>query len=426
MNLIGCLLLLTAVSFCTADHNGPQADFSRTSPEMIRARGFECEEHEVRTQDGYILTLHRIKNPAVAAGTLKKRRTVLLQHGLMDTSATFLMSTDSGYTKEAIEDNDDYLTSGDHSKVNSNLGFELAKRGYDVWLGNSRGNVYSRKHATLKTSSAAFWDFSFDEMSAFDLPAVIDYILRKTGSENIGYVGHSQGSMTVFGLLANKPEFAKKLKPVIALGPITTFNGVSIVLKAGSRFRILVRALQTMSPEFLPATWITKYIADQWCESRIPLICANVMFAANGFSAKQLHPDRIGVFSNHFPAGTSTRNIRHYAQAMSSGKARYFDFGMMKNMRLYGSIVPPEYPLSNIDPTNIVLISSKDDTLATPKDTDLLIQRLGGSSKFLGVHKITTEFWNHMDFTLGVKTGQYVNYPVLQYLAKYEPKTPEE
>jgi predicted alpha/beta hydrolase len=45
----------------------------------------------------------------------------------------------------------------------------LANQGYDVWVGNSRGNAYSSP--LINTKIKAFWDFSFDEMAKYDLPA---------------------------------------------------------------------------------------------------------------------------------------------------------------------------------------------------------------------------------------------------------------
>ena len=39
-----------------------------------------------------------------------------------------------------------------------------------------------------------YWDFSFDEMGRFDLPANIDFVLEKTGKDKIIYIAHSQGT----------------------------------------------------------------------------------------------------------------------------------------------------------------------------------------------------------------------------------------
>ena len=72
------------------------------------------------------------------------------------------------------------------------------KEGFDVWMGNNRGCRYSVAHTTLNPESRAdkpaYWDFDFEEMGLYDLPAEIDFILNNTGNAKVTFIGHSMGA----------------------------------------------------------------------------------------------------------------------------------------------------------------------------------------------------------------------------------------
>ncbi|KAF5911174.1 hypothetical protein HPG69_019539, partial [Diceros bicornis minor] len=155
--------------------------------------------HEVITADGYTLPLYRIP------------------HGKND--ANHLV-------QKPIFSNIWIL-----NPPNSSLGFVLAGVSYDVWLGNSRGNRFSRKHLYLETDSKEFWAFSFDEMVKYDLPATIDFIVKKTGQKQIYYVGYSQGALIAFAAFAINPQLAEKIKINFSLGPVATVKYTTSILR---------------------------------------------------------------------------------------------------------------------------------------------------------------------------------------------------
>lgn len=49
-------------------------------------------------------------------------------------------------------------------------------------------------------------------MAAYDLPAVVDYILKKTSRKTLYYIGHSQGATIGLEAFSENKQLAKKVK----------------------------------------------------------------------------------------------------------------------------------------------------------------------------------------------------------------------
>ena len=58
---------------------------------------------------------------------------------------------------------------------------QLFDRGYDIWMGNNRGTKYSNfnpKFPESQEESFERWDFSWEELGMYDVPAFMDKIIE--------------------------------------------------------------------------------------------------------------------------------------------------------------------------------------------------------------------------------------------------------
>uniref|UniRef100_A0A3Q2PXL4 Lipase n=1 Tax=Fundulus heteroclitus TaxID=8078 RepID=A0A3Q2PXL4_FUNHE len=365
----------------------PEVDMNIT--EIIQRWGYPAEDHEVVTEDGYILTVNRI--PHGLKHTPSPKPAVFLQHGLLAAGSNWITNL-----------------------PNSSLGYVLADAGYDVWIGNSRGNTWSKKHKTLSPDHEDYWRFSYDDMALKDLPAVINHILKVTGQEQIFYVGHSQGTTIAFIAFSTLPELASKIRLFFGLAPVAT---VAFTDSPMTKLSVLPECMIWElfgKRDFLPQSKYIKWLAEHVCAKKLlSELCGNLFFVLCGFDEKNLNMTRTPVYTTHCPAGTSVQNMVHWSQAVHRGKLMAFDFGPEGNMRHYNQSTPPEFRVQDMKvPT--ALFSGGQDTLADPKDMAVLLTQVSNL-----VYHQHIEHWEHLDFIWGLDAPEVMFPSILRLMQEH-------
>ncbi|XP_064320615.1 lipase member M isoform X2 [Phalacrocorax carbo] len=299
-----------AIPLAGVSHDNPEQ--SMNISEKIRFHGYHSEEYDVLTEDGYFLSLNRIPHGKGDTGHSGSRSPVLIVHGF---------SLDGGDWVDNLP--------------NSSLGFILADAGYDVWIGNSRGNTWSCRHLNLSVDEEEFWDFSFHEMAVYDLPALVGFILRQTGQEKLFYVGHAQGNSLGFIAFSSMPQLAEKIKLFFALAPLYTFHHVKgPVLKIAFLPDAVLKAIFGTKQLTLVGRKERATIAKTCSNLLTAEVCENEIFLIGGYNKKNLNMSRLDVYLAHFPDYTSVKTLLHWGQTAKTGVFKQFDYGE-KNQEKY-------------------------------------------------------------------------------------------
>ncbi|XP_062459184.1 putative lysosomal acid lipase/cholesteryl ester hydrolase [Pezoporus occidentalis] len=358
--------------------------------QIICHRGYLSEEYEVLTYDGYYVSLNRIPYGRANPRNREPKPVVFLQHGLLGEGSHWV-----------------------ENLSNNSLGFILADSGYDVWLGNSRGTSWSQRHQHLSADQAEFWDFSFHEMAMYDLPAMINFILQKTGQQQIYYIGYSQGCTIAFIAFSSMPELAQKIKLFFALAPVVTIKHARSPIM---RLSVLLDRQFKTFQLLLGRTDASLRIRKLWrflphlC--RNPLLhkpCANLLFLLGGYNEKNFNTTRLDVYTSHYPDRTSVKTMIHWAQVMKSGEFKAFDYGS-ENQAVYHQETPPLYRVEEM-PVPTAVWSGGEDWAADWRDVSLLLPRI--------THLVTYGHipdWNHWDFIWGLDAPERLYNSILELM----------
>ncbi|XP_044003507.1 lipase 3-like [Aphidius gifuensis] len=360
------------------DEIGHNEDADLDARALIRKYGYRGESHKVTTEDGYILEMHRITGPKNNSNP-EGKKVVFLMHGILSSSI-------------------DWIIAG----PNKALAYLIADEGYDVWLGNARGNHFSRQHTQLSVLDKKYWSFSWHEIGTRDLPAMIDYVIDNTRQKKIFYAGHSQGTTTFFVMASEKPEYNDKIIAMFALAPVAYVHHMtSPFFQILARLESLITAPMNLigQHEFAPTSEFLKRLSSIVCDEEAwsQPVCENIMFLIAGFGSDQTNRTLLPAVLGHVPAGASTRQVIHYAQLIKSKKFRQYDHGFMGNMLSYGKRKPAAYNLKQIT-APVVLHYSVNDWLSDVKDVNRLEKELGNC--YAKIRNPNSKF-SHLDYLYG-------------------------
>ncbi|NXY62248.1 LIPM Lipase, partial [Callaeas wilsoni] len=356
--------------------------------EIIRYHGFPSEEYEVTTEDGYILGVFRIPAGRNSKNTGKKPA-VLLHHGVLADSIHWISNL-----------------------PNNSLGFILADAGYDVWLGNSRGNTWSLKHKTLKPCQKEFWQFSFNEIGKYDIPAELYFIMNKTGQKDVYYIGHSEGSTAGFIAFSTYPDLSQKVKAFFALAPVTTITHATSPLVMMTQLpqaliRLLLGCKGVLHYNELMRGPVTRFCA---CLGKV---CASIFCYLVGGRIQNTNMSRTDSYVGHYPAGTSVQNVIHWHQILHADQFQAYDYGCKENMKKYNQTAPPAYKIEAIK-TPTAVWSGGQDKFADPKDMARLLPRITNL-----IYHEHFPAWGHLDFLWGLDATEKMYLKIIELLKKY-------
>jgi pimeloyl-ACP methyl ester carboxylesterase len=354
----------------------------------VKSYGYECEIHEIGTKDEYILRTYRI-SPLNRTG----KYPILMQHGIIHTSGAFIIS-------------------GRNSGA-----FYLVDNGFDVWLGNARGNSNCLKHKKMSYENPKYWDFSFHEIGIYDLPAVTDYILKTVNSPKLVYIGHSEGGSAAAVLLSTIPKYNEKIAQIHLVSPaIFLENLPNNILKT-----FIVQPLMEIYKQSnnydqlinnfpMKSVWLALHHFYSLCREKVGF-CELITNSLCGSNINGSLSEWPMIYKYHkqilISETISVKKFIHFAQLVFSKKFRPFDYDE-RNFKFYGKPTPPDYNLKNII-TPTYIYAGERDGLVSPIDLLHLKNSLPNVKKFKYLKN-----YNHCDIVFGQKVIEDYYFDILK------------
>jgi len=327
-----------------------------------RERAEQPRLYWANTRDRWQLALHRYK-----PGPREHRTPVILCHGL--TSNRWDLDGPGRFS----------------------LARYLFRSGYDTWVVELRGAGRSTRPSLWNGKR---YDWTFEDYVQHDGPATIRTVLKKTGAEQVHWIGHSMGGMIAYALLMSPA--GEKIASAVTLGSPTMSDVGHPLLDFGIPYRDLLNYL----PSRLPLGTLMR-LAAPWA----PLLLrtfgdtiADLGWREGNASARLLRTLMLTAVDD-IPTSLLREFARWYDTKNMSDRYHMFDF--------------TEH-LERITTPILVVAGSKDE-LTPARDLQRVYERISSPEKrfrVIGREQGFSNDYSHVDLVLGLKAPDEV-YPLV-------------
>ena len=348
--------------------------------EFMASYGYPLEENSVTTPDGYILSVWHL-TPKIPNG-----KVAFLQHGLCDTAMTFFQLKEKS------------------------IPFLLLEAGYDVWLGNVRGNIFSKGHISKDPNdeNSGYDDYSIDEFVKYDMVSMINHVKERTHVDKISYIGHSQGSTMFFMLVMHNPAFAEaSFDHFVALGTVpniayTRFTPIEILDKISG----ILRAVDIFDTFNLSNT--QRKLVANLCKTT-PSLCGKCFDAATAIKPSgRMDYSEAYKFFYYFPGGVSKTNLLHWSEIHSMKKLVYYNPNFNKEK------TAEPYDINNLKKWKIkaLIARTDDDTFSSYEDVTEFYTTVEDKT-YVQILELVN--YSHFDCLAADSAVQDIFYPILNF-----------
>ncbi|XP_073958275.1 lipase 1-like isoform X2 [Choristoneura fumiferana] len=388
---LNCIVTLS-VFVCVGALNIKEIKYVRKMDEKVM-----LEMHQVTTSDLYILTVFRLRN--LKMNITRNQHPVLMFHGLMESSDRFI----------------------EHGR-NLSLAYDLVDAGFDVWLGNNRGNKYSRRHVYLNPDDPedkfSFFNYTYEDIGVNDVSAIVDYILNETKTKQLHYIGHSQGGTIFFVLNSLRPKYNEKFLTANLLagaGYQKYFSNSLIEILASLADKIYEILLKAGYVELFPSKSVFQLSSTNTIEDLVKRCLSSTRLQS---VCEMLHSNKMlgahGINSTGFAGGGAVKQFIHFSQNVRQKQFCRWDYEK-QNKQVYGTDYPPNYDLGLIT-ANTTLHFGMGDNLVNYKD----VADMANDMPNARTRKVARDDFGHSDFTDSFDAKELVYDYIIEALLNFE------